>query len=221
MVGFRGGNNGHAGADPFSHLHLSAPSWPGQIDAPSCRDRGLPAGGIADRIAGDVSALPDVGADGSDSAHAVPAFRVAQEFAGMGHSGPGAGPPQIGPGRILSPHGRRHRPHSRGHSAGSVYPPGRVTGGRTFSVAVAALARSGTLDQPAQSALRHGGAECTAGAGAAPHRPAHLGLLRNLRDGRRQYVTARQFPGGSESSRRASHVAHQYRALFAVRGIRG
>ena len=42
-----------------------------------------------------------------------------------------------------------------------------------------------------------------------------LVVLRALRDGRRQSSSARQFPAGSRSGRRASHLAHQHRALSA------
>ncbi len=55
-----------------------------------------------------------------------------------------------------------------------------------------------------------------AAARAAADRAAHLALLRDLRDGRRQPPAARQLPGRPARRRRAPHLAHQHRPLSAV-----
>ena len=53
--------------------------------------------------------------------------------------------------------------------------------------------------------------------GAAAHGGApHLGLFRDLRDGRAQHAAAGQFPGDAAAGGGAAHLADQYRRLSAV-----
>ena len=51
--------------------------------------------------------------------------------------------------------------------------------------------------------------------GTAPHRPAHLAVLRTLRHQRTQLVATGQLPGGPGRSR-SPNLSHQHRPLFAV-----
>ena len=76
------------------------------------------------------------------------------------------------------------------------------------------------VGQPVADASR-GVSRFSAGcARPAPHRPAHLALLRDVRHAGRQHAAAGQFPGRPKAGRRAPDIADQYRSLSAVGGRR-
>ena len=147
---------------------------------------------------------------------------VTRRLAGMGDRGAGEGraPPRSRaastggwPAASRSPSPRRSRSRGRGQQAWPAALP--------FAPVVGRVARGGALDQPAPDAPRP----------TEPLSPADARALRLIaRRTWRFFATfvgsggpraaARQLPGDAEPGGRASHLAHQHRAVSAVHGGR-
>ena len=191
------------------HRHLAQPS--------ARTAHGRRTGTGADRAAVDHARLPIVAHAGRHHPHVLAHGHQPQAFAGVDSRRP----LELGKLRLrgfLLAHVARRR-HGRGGCTGGS--AGRrpvserriTTTGAALAAGLAGSPCSGLAYQQGAGARRQVRTRRGSATRVAPDRPAHLAVLRHLRGCRGPAPAARQFPGGPAPRRRASHLAHQHRAL--------
>ena len=211
----------HARAHSVSKRDSAAAAWPRQTHASLRCWRRPPARPVADAAAGGVPAASDLRDGRGDLADAVPTGGLTTKPAGMDDGRAGKGKAQGWADPILLANGRGHRPHHRRRGARCVVQARRLADRHAVRRPVAAVAGDRAMDQPAVAGVERAADLRCRRAGAAADRTAYLVLLRDVRHGGRPHAAARQFPGRSKAGGRASDLAHQHRALSAVRGCGG
>ena len=172
---------------------------------------------VADRVPGHAARASGVVDDRRHRAHALPSVRAAPAHARVGHRRAGEVQPAARCPRVLPADGRRRRARRGGRGRRRLRRARRLADRGSIRDPVDAVAGRRAVGEPSaaaggpQAGLRRGRA------GTAADRPPHLALLRDLRHGGGSHASSRQLSGRPEAGGGASDVAHEPRAVSAVR----
>ena len=185
-----------------------------------CPWRRLAAGWRPDRSFDRVPARPRLANGRCDRANDGAAVPDPPSSSRMDDGGTIGVEPAPGPARLLSRHGKRDGARAVGGGrragAGAVVVAGRASD----RIPLADGAGAGLAYEPVADRRTEPRRVRIRGARSAPHRPADMALLRDVRHRLGQHAATGQFPGGAEAGRRASDIADQHRSLPAFRRCR-
>src|SRR6185369_5025519 len=214
------GRNGHPRLPAGAVRHrAAAPRHSSSQASARARRRSAP-GSVADVLFARLPGRPGLAHGRCDSQDPGAPASDAAPSARMDDGRPIGAVSAPGCARLLPPDGPRNGtgPGDGGRCDG--FRAHVVAAGVAVRFAVAGRAGAGLMVQPRAHRCATQRDHAGAGKRAAPDRPAHLALLRNLRHAVGEHAAAGQLPGGPQAGARAPDLAHQHRPLPALGGER-